>query len=169
MLVLTKAKTSGDPTWLESTVTLTEVRPKDHLWRGEVLLIPCHLLTLSSPGTAHCLFISQPISTLQTFPFILSLSHSLRYPCPVSYHLFPGGSNVYSQALSLVMLLSRCTDMPEFALILEPSFQNEMFFFLIYSSGLCLSILAPASCFYFSLILLLLMCYFQYLNNHHPL
>lgn len=133
-----------------------------------MLLILCHLLPLSPPGTAHCLlFISQPISTW-LFASILSPSHSLRCPCPASYHLFPGGSDAYCQALGLAMLLPRCADMPEFALTFTPPFQNEMFSLLIYSSGLCLSNLAPVSYFSLSLILLLLMCYFQYLNNHHP-
>lgn len=135
-----------------------------------MLLIPCRLLPSSSPGTAHCLpFISQAISIhTRLFASILSPSHSLRCPCPASYHLFPGGSDAYSQAPGLVMLLPRCADMPEFALTFALSFQNEMFSLLIYSSGLCLSNLAPVSHFCLSLILLLLMCYFQYLTNHHP-
>jgi len=103
------------------------------------------------------------------FASVLGSSHALRCPCPASYHSFPGGSDAYSPAPDLVILLPCCADMPEFVLTFALSFQNEMFSLLIDSSGLCLSDLAPVSYLDLSLILLLLMCYFQYLNNHNPL
>lgn len=129
------------------------------------LLISCyrHLPALL---VVYSLFLSPPLHS-GLFASILSPSYSLRCPCPAS-HFFPGGSDACSQAPGLVMLLPRCAEMPEFALTFILSFQDEMFSPLIYSSGLCLSNLAPVSCFYLSLILLVLMCCFQYLNNHHP-
>lgn len=130
------------------------------------LVTSCHrhlpaLLTVLS-------LLLNPSLLSRLFVSILCPSHSLRCPCPASYYLVPGGSNACSQALGLVMLLPRCADMPEFALTFALSFQNEMFSLLIYSSGFRISNLAPVSYFYLCLILLLMMCYFQYLNSHHP-
>lgn len=141
----------------------------DHL-RGvkcsSFLVTPCHRHLLVLLIIFFLIF--NPSLQSRLFASTLSPSCPPRCPCPASYHLFPGGTDAYSQALGLVMLLPRWADMPEFALTFALSSQNEMFSLPVYSSGLCLSNLAPVSYFSLSLILLLLMCCFQYLNNHHP-
>lgn len=121
---------------------------------AKVILIPCHHLPWSLPGTAHhLLVISQLISLFQAFFFfffsVFPLSHSLQHPCPASYLPFPSSSAASAPALGLAMLLLSCADLPEFALTFALFHQNEMFSLLIYSSGLCLSNLALAIYFSF--------------------